>query len=106
MASSGSSWTKSQLGFLHSTAYCRTDLTTVRKRKWADQIEYTLLELHRIGLVWGDAKAGNVVIDREDNAWLVDFGGGYTLPWMEPDLAGTPQGDVQAFQKIKEALEQ
>lgn len=31
--------------------------------------------LHGIGIVWGDGKAENVLIDINDNAWIIDFGG-------------------------------
>ncbi len=46
-----------------------------KRKDWAEQIENTVKRLHRHDIVWGDAKAGNVLIDEEDNAWLIDFGG-------------------------------
>jgi tRNA A-37 threonylcarbamoyl transferase component Bud32 len=48
-------------------------VSTAWKNKWPAQIEYTLLELHNNGLVWGDARPGNVIIDSDDNAWLIDL---------------------------------
>lgn len=53
------------------------------RRKWATQIEHTVKELHRQGVVGGDAKPDNIVIDIDDNAWVLDFGGSGTLGWME-----------------------
>ena len=75
-----------------------------RKQKWVAQIEHSMLALHSIGVVWCDAKPGNVLIGEDDNAWLLDFGGGFTQPWMEPSLAGMPEGDIYAFRKIRAAL--
>ncbi|TPX11612.1 uncharacterized protein E0L32_007591 [Thyridium curvatum] len=60
--------------------------------------------LHEIGVVWGDGKINNVVIDRDDNAWLIDFGGGWTKDWVDRDLAGTVVGDKQAIQSIARYL--
>lgn len=50
-----------------------------RRTKWAAQVEDTFQQLHNIGVVWGDAKTGNILIDKHDNAWLLDFGGGQTV---------------------------
>jgi serine/threonine protein kinase len=50
----------------------------VRREKWANQITRTVEQIHKIGVIWGDAKAANILIDEVDNAWLVDFGGSWT----------------------------
>ncbi|KAL8408912.1 hypothetical protein RB594_007373, partial [Gaeumannomyces avenae] len=60
-----------------------------RRQKWLSQIRRTVDWLHEIGLVWGDGKIRNVVVDKDDNAWLIDFGGGWTKGWVDEDLAGT-----------------
>ncbi|KAK0709129.1 hypothetical protein B0T26DRAFT_754385 [Lasiosphaeria miniovina] len=57
--------------------------------RWATQIEAAVSALHKAGIVWGDVKAENVLVDRDDNAWIIDFGGGYTRGWLDADLAGT-----------------
>jgi tRNA A-37 threonylcarbamoyl transferase component Bud32 len=75
-----------------------------RRAKWATQIEDTLKQLHAIGVVWGDAKTSNVLIDEKDDAWIVDFGGGQTFGWVDYELVGTKDGDLQALKKILEAL--
>lgn len=72
--------------------------------RWAAQIRDTLAELHRNGLVWGDAKAHNVLVDRDDDAWIIDFGGSYTRGWVDEDRAGTVEGDLQGLGKILELL--
>ncbi|UNI23241.1 hypothetical protein JDV02_009074 [Purpureocillium takamizusanense] len=70
------------------------------RHKWAAQIEKAVHELHRIGSVWGDAKPENVLVDRDDNAWITDFEGGYTYGWVDPGVAGTVEGDLQGLQRI------
>jgi hypothetical protein len=60
--------------------------------------------LHRIEVVWGDGKADNVLIDANKDAWLIDFGGGWTQDWVDESLAGTFEGDTQAVEKIEEFL--
>jgi len=75
------------------------------RKKWAAQIESTVSELHSYGIVWGDGKPGNVIIDEHDDAWLVDFGGGYTPGWVDESLFLSVEGDLQAVKRIKEKLE-
>ncbi|TPX12507.1 uncharacterized protein E0L32_000684 [Thyridium curvatum] len=77
-----------------------------RRKKWASQVEETVRLLHQLGLTWGDGKASNVLIDRDtDDAWVVDFGGGWTDGWVERELSGTVEGDEMALRKIVEWLE-
>ncbi|CEJ93450.1 hypothetical protein VHEMI09039 [[Torrubiella] hemipterigena] len=74
------------------------------RRKWMEQLESILGALHDGGLVWGDAKAENVLIDRDNNAWITDFGGGYTEGWVDKELAETVDGDLMGMAKIKRLL--
>ncbi|WAO87261.1 Protein kinase domain-containing protein [Fusarium falciforme] len=60
--------------------------------------------LHNAGVVWGDAKPDNVLIDSSQDAWVVDFGGGYTEEWVPKTLAGTTEGDLVALEKIVEFI--
>lgn len=39
-----------------------------------------------------------------DDAWLIDFGGGWTEGWISQELAGTVEGDELAVKKIFEFL--
>jgi Protein kinase domain len=83
------------------------DMDTVsieRREKWANQIIQTVEQIHEIGVIWGDAKAANILIDVDDNAWLVDFGGSWTAGWVDSELAGTIPGDLQGLRKILEYL--
>ncbi|KAI1018025.1 hypothetical protein LB504_003990 [Fusarium proliferatum] len=72
-----------------------------RRRKWASQVQNTVDLLHKIGITWGDGKASNVLIHREtDDAWVIDFGGGWTEGWVDEELSGTVKGDEVAVKKI------
>lgn len=70
------------------------------RHKWARQIKETVNHLHAIGVVWGDAKPGNIVIDSNGDAWLIDFGGGWTEGWVEKELEETVEGDQLAVERI------
>jgi Ser/Thr protein kinase RdoA (MazF antagonist) len=66
--------------------------SSATKQRWATQIESTLAELHKAGVVWGDVKADNVLMDKEDSAWIIDFGGGYTRGWVDGGIGGDCRG--------------
>ncbi|KAI0109123.1 hypothetical protein GGR51DRAFT_512812 [Nemania sp. FL0031] len=72
--------------------------------RWREQIKATLEWLHKCEIIWGDAKAENILIDKENNAWVIDFGGSYTPGWVDEEKAGTVEGDMQGFKKIMEIL--
>ncbi|KAK0751549.1 hypothetical protein B0T18DRAFT_402768 [Schizothecium vesticola] len=74
------------------------------RQRWATQIQETVEQLHNAGIVWGDAKLDNVMIDKNNDAWLIDLGGGYTKGWVDKDMAGTKEGDLQGVAKIVECL--
>lgn len=80
-------------------------MSAQRRQKWIGQIREALHMLHAKGIIWGDGKASNVVIDERDDAWLIDFGGGWTNGWVDEDLADTAEGDELAISKIGEFLE-
>ncbi|KAF5533253.1 kinase subdomain-containing protein [Fusarium mexicanum] len=74
------------------------------REKWAAQIEEAVGQLHDAGIVWGDAKPDNILIDVKHDAWLIDFGGGYTEGWVPKTLVGTMEGDRVALEKILEYI--
>lgn len=95
----------------HVTLACAPDEETPDslKQKWVKQIKETLAQLHDAGLVWGDAKPENVLITEGDggvddivngDAWLIDFGGGYTQGFVDKEIAGTVEGDLQGLENI------
>jgi serine/threonine protein kinase len=73
-----------------------------RRERWAAQIQEAVGQLHDAGIVWGDAKPDNILIDVNEDAWLIDFGGGYTEGWVPKNLGGTMEGDRIALEKILE----
>ena len=82
-------------------AYSLHDDTPLQdKEQWATQVRESLQQLHQRGIVWGDVKASNVMIDKDSNAWIIDLGGGYTLGWVDEELAGTMEGDRQGLERV------
>ncbi|KAH6623814.1 hypothetical protein F5144DRAFT_606274 [Chaetomium tenue] len=77
----------------------------VVRERWARQVRETVAALHAVGVVWGDAKAGNVLVDVKGDAWVVDFGGGRTEGWVDEEWEGTVQGDGQGVERIVEFIE-
>lgn len=74
------------------------------RERWYDDIESMIHILHGKGFVWGDVSPNNVIIDENENAWIIDFGGGYTDGWIEPDDMETQRGDLEGLKRIKEYL--
>ncbi|EXJ82201.1 hypothetical protein A1O3_06014, partial [Capronia epimyces CBS 606.96] len=68
------------------------------------QIAQDLARLHQSGIVWGDVKPENVLIDKAAHAWLVDFGGSSTDGWVDKHLAETVEGDLQGLRRLGEFL--
>jgi Protein kinase domain len=100
------------IGVLLSIVNERGDLGTLAetaptslKRKWYDTVIQTVKILHSNNIIWGDVKADNVLIDRQHNAWLIDFGGGVTWGWVSEELGGTKQGDLEGLERLKEFLD-
>lgn len=87
---------------LRSTLY--DDPPRHLRERWAEQVSHTVEELHKAGAVWGDAKAENVLIDKNNDAWVIDFEGGYTEGWVDEDMAGTKEGDFQGLGKILDSI--
>jgi serine/threonine protein kinase len=78
----------------------KPDTPSHLRQRWAEQVHDIVHQLHTAGIVWGDAKPDNVLIDYNNDAWLIDFGGGYTNGWVAKELSGSVEGDLHALQKI------
>ncbi|OAQ95787.1 hypothetical protein LLEC1_04766 [Akanthomyces lecanii] len=70
------------------------------RMRWKEQIRLSLQALHDAGIIWGDAKADNVIVDLHGDAWIIDFGGGYTEGWVDKDSSGTMAGDIEGLKNI------
>ncbi|CAJ2509176.1 Uu.00g142020.m01.CDS01 [Anthostomella pinea] len=81
-----------------------SDCSNEDRSCWSRQIHNTVTSLHAAGVVWGDAKPENVLIDQEDNACLIDFGGSYTPGWVDREKQETAEGDWQGVKRIDEWL--
>lgn len=77
------------LGFLREWVPSKDNLKDLKEAGFPDfpkeirqkvgrQIKETVELLHGIEVIWGDAKPSNVVIDLSNDAWLIDFGGGWS----------------------------
>lgn len=87
----------------HGESLRHVNVSTVSldvRQKWAEQIRQAVKRLHDIGVIWGDGKASNVIVDPSDNTWLIDFAGGWSSGWVNEELAGTAAGDDQAVENI------
>lgn len=76
------------------------------RRKWGDQLSLALRLLNASYIFWGDVKPENVLIDGRDDAWIVDFGGGYTEGWVDENQAGTAAGDAQGLANLLKFIPQ
>lgn len=75
--------------------------------RWISQLRHTIQSLHQAGVVWGDAKAGNILVDQNGrgDAWVIDFGGGYTEGWVDREKSNTIEGDLQGLTRIIDYLQ-
>lgn len=100
------------MGFLQTAINEPTPLTTKldsavpqdKRDSWARKSDEAKKILHENGIIWGDAKADNFIVDAEDKLWIIDFGGSYTEGWVDPEIAETKQGDNMGVKKIVNAL--
>ena len=76
-----------------------------QKSKWKRQIRDGVHELHKEGIVWGDGKPSNIIIDNRGDAVLADFEGGTTKDWVDRCLYGTNEVDIQGLGRIEEWID-
>lgn len=59
-----------------------------RRLRWAKQVVQGLAEIHEAGFVQGDLTLSNVVIDKDDNAKIIDINRrGCPVGWEPPEIA-------------------
>ena len=68
------------------------------------QIRETVTALHELDIVWGDVKPDNVLIDNDNNAVVIDLEGGTTRGWVDHDVGGTLQGDMQGMERMMDFI--
>ncbi|KFY20047.1 hypothetical protein V491_04031 [Pseudogymnoascus sp. VKM F-3775] len=68
--------------------------------KWKQQVIDIVTELHAHDIVWGDVHPGNIFVDKDSDAWLMDFGGGWIEEFVDSEIAGTKEGDLQGLGRI------
>lgn len=100
------------MGFIMDAIPSPTPLTKMldsgvaedKRLKWADEAARMVDVLHQHGIIWGDAKGDNLIVDKQDELWIIDFGGSYTEGWVDPELKETAEGDKQGFRKVWNGL--
>lgn len=73
--------------------------------RWQEQVASTVEELHKNKIVWGDVHPGNILIDEQMDAWVIDFGGGWIEPFVPRRLRHTVDGDLHGIRKVFEYLD-
>lgn len=64
------------------------DLPWLRRERWAQQIVQGLSEIHEAGFVQGDFTLSNIVIDKHDDAKIIDINRrGCPLGWEPPEIS-------------------
>ncbi|TLD16644.1 uncharacterized protein PgNI_02354 [Pyricularia grisea] len=74
------------------------------RQRWSGELATLVHTLHHAGLQWGDVKPDNILVDEDDNLWLIDFDGGYTPPWVSRENCGKLEGDIEGLKNIQEWL--
>jgi len=87
------------------TKLLRSSVDEEKRRIWSEKSAAYVSLLHDNGIIWGDAKADNFMVDANDELWIIDFGGSYTEGWVDPDISETLEGDDMGLEKIQAALE-
>jgi tRNA A-37 threonylcarbamoyl transferase component Bud32 len=62
------------------------------RQYWVTEIDEILTLLQKAGIIWGDGKVANILVDGHNDPWIVNFGGSYTPGWVEKELAGRLKG--------------
>jgi tRNA A-37 threonylcarbamoyl transferase component Bud32 len=86
------------------TNWLEAEVPQEKREAWASEAERMKNVLHEHDIIWGDAKADNFLVDKNDKLWIIDFGGSWTEGWIDPEIKETIEGDDMAMEKITNAL--
>ncbi|KAM0704212.1 hypothetical protein Q7P35_008445 [Cladosporium inversicolor] len=86
------------------TNWLEAEVPQEKRDAWASEAERMKNVLHEHNIIWGDAKADNFLVDKNDKLWIIDFGGSWTEGWIDPEFKETVEGDDMAMEKITNAL--
>ncbi|KAL3494982.1 hypothetical protein BJX62DRAFT_233952 [Aspergillus germanicus] len=78
--------------------------TSTECKQWFDDISAAILGLHRYDWAYGDVKPGNVLIEDDRHAWLINFEGRFTPDWVDESPMDTIPGDLQGLERLQEYL--
>jgi tRNA A-37 threonylcarbamoyl transferase component Bud32 len=87
------------------TKLLKSSVPRAKRAEWSTKSEKYVKTLHDNDIVWGDAKADNFMVDKDDELWIIDFGGSYTEGWVDPEISETKEGDDMGLEKVVKALE-
>jgi tRNA A-37 threonylcarbamoyl transferase component Bud32 len=87
------------------TKLLKSSVPRAKRAEWSTKSEKYVKTLHDNDIIWGDAKADNFMVDKDDELWIIDFGGSYTEGWVDPEISETKEGDEMGLQKVVKALE-
>jgi tRNA A-37 threonylcarbamoyl transferase component Bud32 len=87
------------------TKLLKASVPRAKRAEWSTKAEKYVKTLHENDIIWGDAKADNFMVDKDDELWIIDFGGSYTEGWVDPEISETKEGDEMGLEKVVKALE-
>ncbi|KAI7231721.1 hypothetical protein KC330_g6269 [Hortaea werneckii] len=96
--------------WIDGTKLCDTEKSERQaySENWTDQVLSTLQKLHKSDIIWGDVNAHNVLIDRQNYAWIIDLDGGsrpdHQLQPSEANKDAEREAVREMFATLKELL--
>ncbi|KAK2611946.1 hypothetical protein QQS21_002052 [Conoideocrella luteorostrata] len=71
-----------------------------KKKRWMCQVGAIVKRLHRLGVVWGNVKSDNVIINAAGYAVVVDFRGGHTPEYIGRELQQAARVDLMGLEQM------
>lgn len=80
-------------------SYDMADVPVKQREAWDHQVAATICQLHDFRAYWGTADAESIIIDGNDEAWLVDFGARVNLG-LRRETADARDGDWEDYEEL------